>query len=101
MKLSETEVVCVLSVSSSPSTPQHTTPTFFSVFFLKLCWELTSAETGFYDPLRKIPGVAVKNLTEELAANVIKRNNDHFSNELLEVFFLLVKGIVHPKMKIC
>ncbi len=77
MKLSETEVVCVLSVSSSPSTQQHNTPTFFKIVLrTNQCWN-----RGFHDPLRKNPGIAVKNLTEELAANVIKRNNDHFSNE--------------------
>ncbi len=44
MKLSETEVVCVVCLSSSPFTPQRTTPTILA--FLKLWWELTSAETA-------------------------------------------------------
>ncbi len=41
MKLSEPKAVCVFCLLSSPSVPLH----FFNIF-LKLWWELTSAETG-------------------------------------------------------
>ncbi len=85
MKRSETKVVCL---PSSPSTPQHTTPIFLAFFKTVVrtnqCWN-----RGFKkDPLRKNPGITAKNLAEELAANAIKLNNDHFCNEpILEVFF--------------